>query len=176
MANISNSVIGTKDCYGCGLCVNVCKKNVLNLRLNECGFFETAAINVDFCVNCGLCKEVCSFKKDTKTYNPYLSFAGWSNNIENRKLSSSGGVAYEISKAALGMGYSIICVRYNIEEGIAEHYIADNLDDLKQSRGSKYIQSHTVKALGKIDRHKKYVFIGTPCQAASMRLFVENNA
>lgn len=173
MANISNSVIGTKDCYGCGLCVNVCKKNVLDLHLNESGFFETAAINVDACVNCGLCKEVCSFNKNTKIFNPCLSFAGWSNNIENRKISSSGGVAYEISKAAIGMGYSIICVRYNIQDGIAEHYIADNLDDLKQSRGSKYIQSYTVGALSKIDRRKKYVFIGTPCQAASMRLFVE---
>ena len=118
MANISNSVIGTKDCYGCGLCIKVCKKNVLNLHLNESGFFETAAINVDACVNCGLCKEVCSFNKNTKIFNPCLSFAGWSNNIENRKLSSSGGVAYEISKAAIGMGYSIICVRYNIQNGI----------------------------------------------------------
>lgn len=52
------------------------------------------------------------------------------------------------------MGYSIICVRYNIQDGIAEHYIADNLDDLKQSRGSKYIQSYTVGALSKIDRRK----------------------
>lgn len=173
MANISNSVIGTKDCYGCGLCVSVCKKNVLNLRLNAYGFFEPDAVNIDACVNCGLCKEVCSFDKDTIVFSPFLSFAGWSNDMENRKSSSSGGVAYEISKAALEMEYSIICVRYNVQKGIAEHYIADNLDDLKQSRGSKYIQSYTVEALTKINRHRKYVFIGTPCQAASMRLFVE---
>lgn len=174
MNDVTKSVIGTKGCYGCGVCVKACNKHVLDIQLNSDGFFEPIAINIDNCINCGLCKKVCSFSENLDIFsNPIQSFAGWSNVLENRNLSSSGGVAYEIAKKALEKGYSIICVRYNILKARAEHYIADNLNDLKASRGSKYIQSYTIDALRQIDRQKKYVFIGTPCQAASIRLYVE---
>lgn len=174
MSDITKTVIGTKGCYGCGVCVKACNKQVLDIQLNSDGFFEPVAINVGNCTGCGLCKNVCSFRKDFDMFSSLIkSFAGWSNVLENRKLSSSGGVAYEIAKNALENGYSIICVRYNILKARAEHYVADNLSDLKASCGSKYIQSYTIDALRQIDRHKKYVFIGTPCQAASVRLYVE---
>ena len=171
--NITKSVIGTKDCYGCGLCVKVCRKHVLDIQLNTTGFFEPIAVNIEDCVDCGLCQKVCSYNGEVDVFHPNLSYAGWSKNPENRKLSSSGGVAYEIAKTALEHGFSIICVKYNIEKKRAEHYIAENIDELNSSRGSKYIQSYTVDALKQIDRHKKYVFIGSPCQAASVRLFVD---
>lgn len=173
MKDVSKSIIGTKGCYGCGICVRVCGKHILDLKLNSDGFYEPVAINADGCTNCGMCSSVCSFHSTIKTYTPIKAYAGWSKNVENRKNSSSGGVAYELARYALSINYSFIGVRYNVEKKCAEHYITDNVDELKESQGSKYLQSFTIDALKQINRKKKYIFIGTPCQVASMRLFIE---
>ena len=175
MQDTSRSIIGTKGCYGCGLCVAACKKNVLDLRLNNDGFYEPIAIDIASCINCGMCSTVCSFSKKVKTYSPQHAFAGWSNDSENRKLSSSGGVAYEVAHYALSKGYLLIGVRYNVEKKRAEHYITSSITELKESQGSKYLQSYTIDALKKINREYKYIFVGTPCQVASMRLFIEKH-
>ena len=63
MSDITKTVIGTKGCYGCGVCVKACNKQVLDIQLNSDGFFEPVAINVGNCTGCGLCKNVCSFRK-----------------------------------------------------------------------------------------------------------------
>lgn len=40
----------------------------------------------------------------------------WSNSLQNRQLSSSGCVAYEIAMQALRIEYEVVGVRYNAKE------------------------------------------------------------
>ena len=52
----------TEICKGCGLCINVCPKNVLELnkdKLNSKGHHPGEAARPDDCVGCAFCATMC---------------------------------------------------------------------------------------------------------------------
>ena len=52
----------TDFCKGCGLCVNACPKNVLEIskdKINAKGHHPVEAINMDACVGCASCAIMC---------------------------------------------------------------------------------------------------------------------
>lgn len=171
MLNISNF----SDCYGCSVCAVACGRKAITMQLNADGFY-TPIVDVVKCVDCGVCLEVCAFndtnaKQDEKFSKS--SFAVWSNDKEVRRTCTSGGVAFELGRYLLKKGYGVIGCRYNSEEQIAEHYLAENEDELKDSIGSKYIQSRTLRGFSEIKKGKKYLITGTPCQIDSLRRYVQ---
>lgn len=164
-----------QNCYGCGVCALACGKHLIDIRLNNDGFYEPYINNLSACINCGLCVEVCAFSHEECANSlayPIESYGAWSKNLQIQRECSSGGVGYEIAKFALNSGYKICAVKYNIEEKRAEHYIATSLDELEASKGSKYIQSYTVGGFSKINRREKTVVFGTPCQIDSLRRYI----
>lgn len=169
------STANIKDCYGCGVCVAACAHKALGLRLDKRGFYSPYMQDKAACSHCGLCLNVCSYKdKDLARKNEVLEWnAMWSMNPKNRMMSSSGGVAYEIALKALEMGYEVVGVRYNTDKHMAEHVICTKPEEIDALRGSKYIQSYTVDAFEQLDRKKKYLVVGAPCQIDSLRRWVE---
>lgn len=166
---MNSSVSDISNCFGCGVCSMVCKRNLIDLTLNEDGFFKPIVDTLN-CVNCGLCRDVCAYINVNDSFNPVVSaYGAWSNNNTVRDTCSSGGIAYEISRYLLGKEFKICAVRYNPEKNIAEHYISECIEDLEESKGSKYIQSYTVDAFRKINLNDKYLIVGTPCQISSIR-------
>lgn len=163
------------NCYGCGVCSKPCPVHIIDLRLNEEGFYEPYLTEPDKCTHCGLCRDVCAYVKDelAQPNTPVVSYAAWSNDIQVRKKCSSGGVGFEIAKYLLGKGYKTVGVRYNAEKGRAEHFIASTLEELVQTTGSKYIQSYPVDGWKDIDRKGKYLVTGTPCQIDSFRYYMK---
>lgn len=163
-----------KSCYGCGVCAASCPKQLIDLRLDKDGFYEPYIVDLKKCTNCGLCVNICAYLRDKPelSVNCIDAYASWSNDKDIRRFCSSGGIAFEISKLLIQHGYKVIGVRYNVEKQRAEHYIANNIEDLIQSVGSKYIQSYTVEGLLNINRKQKYVFTGTPCQVDSFRRYI----
>lgn len=101
------------------------------------------------------------------------SYGAWSRDENVRRKCSSGGVGFEVGRYLLGDGYEVIGCRYNVERQRAEHYIAKNIEELIESIGSKYIQSYTPDAFNQIDRKKKYLVTGTPCQIDSFRRYIK---
>lgn len=168
------NIIGIKDCYGCGVCAISCPKHIIEIQLNDDGFYEPHLTNHDLCIDCGICRDVCSFLHDTPAVisTPQKSYAAWSKETAIRRKCSSGGIGYEIGRALISEGYKVCGVRYNVEKGRAEHYIASTVEDLIQSIGSKYIQSYTVDGFRAIDRKEKYLVTGTPCQIDSFRRYI----
>ncbi len=168
--NISN----IKNCYGCGVCAAACTKKIIDIRLNDNGFYEPCVINNQICTNCGLCRDVCGFlHKDLAIQSyPLKCWAAWSNDESIRFKCSSGGVGFEIGKQAIKEGYNVISCRYNPEEQKAEHFVTNSVNDFIQSIGSKYIQSYTAEAFRSIDKRKKYLLTGTPCQIDSFRRLI----
>lgn len=162
------------DCYGCGLCAVVCGRKIIDLKLNGNGFYEPTITDTERCADCGLCVEVCSFSQEKLAVEnkPMASYGAWSNNHQVRRKCSSGGVGFELGRYLIGEGYKVCGVRYNAEKGIAEHYIATTVEELVQSAGSKYIQSYTVEGLKAIDRKRKYLVTGAPCQIDSFRRYI----
>lgn len=173
--NKSNSIYGTTDCYGCGLCSVVCPKKIIDIKLNESGFYEPTITNIDVCTNCGSCLSVCSIKDNSLSADNGVvaSYAAWSNDSEVRRKCSSGGVGYEIGRYLIKEGYKACAVRYNAEENRAEHYVAANEEEFAASMGSKYIQSYTVDGFKAVNRKEKNLIIGTPCQIDSFRRYIK---
>lgn len=163
------------NCYGCGVCSKPCPVHIIDLRLNEEGFYEPYLTEPDKCTHCGLCRDVCAYVKDelAQINVPVVSYAAWSNDKQVRQKCSSGGVGFEIAKYLLDKGYKTVGVRYNAEKERAEHFIANTLEELVQTTGSKYIQSYPVDGWKGIDRKGKYLITGTPCQIDSFRYYMK---
>ena len=170
-----SNITGIHDCYGCGVCAFACPKQIIDIHLNGDGFYEPYIENPAKCVNCSICTSVCSFNDDRRAIDNQISYtaAGWSYDPEIRLKCSSGGVGYEIAKYLIGKGYSFIGVKYNVAEERAEHYLSETVEQISQSIGSKYIQSYTLSGFRNIDRKKKYVIVGTPCQIDSIRRYIK---
>ncbi len=162
------------SCYGCGVCEVVCGRKAITIQLNDDGFY-TPVVDSAKCVDCGVCLEVCAFNDTNVKQNQKFAqscFAVWSNDKAIRRLCTSGGVSFELGRYLLQKGYGVIGCRYNSEKHIAEHYLAENEEELKDSIGSKYIQSRTLLGFSQIKKGKKYLIIGTPCQIDSLRRYV----
>jgi len=170
---MTKNISDVSHCYGCGVCAKACSKKLIELRLDECGFYAPYLSDQSSCTSCGLCKDVCAFCNDTKANTPIKSYAAWSKNEEARIRSTSGGVSFEIGKYFINQGYKFCGVRYNLEQNRTEHYIADTMEELLSSVGSKYQQSYTIDGFRKLDKCNKYVVVGTPCQIASFRRYIK---
>ena len=170
-----NNISKIHDCYGCGVCVTACGRKIIEIGLNENGFYEPHLTDESRCTECGICTEVCAYLHDKlslteKEIHPY---AAWSKDHLVRRKCSSGGAGFEIGKYLLGQGYKVCGVRYDAEKNRAEHYIATNVEEFIPSAGSKYIQSYTVDGFKAINRKEKYLVTGTPCQIDSFRRYIK---
>lgn len=161
------------SCYGCGVCAVACSTNAISMIQNQDGFV-IPVVDDKKCTGCQKCLKVCAFN-DKALLDVSLfvhGYAAYSNNDDIRKSCSSGGIGYEFAKCALLEGYKICAVRYDVENRRAEHYMASTAEELSQSRGSKYLQSHTEDAFSNFMRIEKYLVVGTPCQIDSLRRYV----
>lgn len=164
-----------KNCYGCGVCAVACTKRIIDIRLNEDGFYEPYIMDMQLCTDCGLCVEICAYNHcelSSQYGKAKHSYAAWSNDAVVRRKCSSGGVGFELGKSLISSGYKVCAVRYNAEKIRAEHYVATTIEELIPSIGSKYIQSYTVDGFCKINKKQKYLITGTPCQIDSFRRYI----
>ena len=53
--------IDEKYCQGCGICINVCPKNIFQLSniRSERGYLMPEVVNEENCIECGLCEKLC---------------------------------------------------------------------------------------------------------------------
>lgn len=102
-----------------------------------------------------------------------------SNNSDILKRASSGGVMTQIALYLLSTNKidAVITNRfiYNGNMVRTETYIASNLDELLQGQGSKYCPTSTLSILSLLDKTKRYLLIGTPCQIAGFRMYAKGN-
>ena len=95
-----------KNCYGCGLCKNICPKNAINMCENSEGFFNPK-IDKNKCINCGLCEKKCLYLNEISVSKIDINNATYALQItdeESLKKSSSGGFFYEVAKNFIKSG------------------------------------------------------------------------
>ena len=53
--------IDVDECKGCGLCVNFCPKNVLEIskKVNAKGYFPAYQARPEDCITCAICCNIC---------------------------------------------------------------------------------------------------------------------
>ena len=162
------------DCTGCAACFNVCPQAAITMRENDEGF-KYPVIDTDKCVGCGLCRKACpvinACYNNDETPNCYVAMGG----DELRAVSSSGGAFSILAEKVLADGGKVVGAVFN-DDWTAEHALASDSRELAKMRGSKYMQSdigNCYKEVKKIlDKGKKVLFSGTPCQVAGMKSFL----
>lgn len=167
-----------ENCYGCGVCSIICPVDIVKIELNSEGFYEPVIYEHEKCIDCQLCLNVCAFYNEGVTMpNDKLeinkSYATWSNNTDVRQVSSSGGTGFEIGKKLIEKGYIGCGVKYEPSEYRAKHFLTTSVHEYRLSMGSKYIQSYTVEAFSQIEKGKKYLITGAPCQIDSIRRYIK---
>lgn len=165
-----------KNCTGCYACKSICPKKCIELKQDDQGFYYPK-VNEENCIHCNLCNKVCPIKNHPSVSEKTKFYAAQNKNEEVRKLSTSGGVFFELAKHMIDTG-NYVCGAGFDDKGIVIHKIINNLNDLSDLQGSKYVQSN----LNGIFEHirqilkegNKILFVGTPCQVAALHNFIDN--
>lgn len=163
--------MGIKVCSGCGACVAICPKKCLSLKMNDEGFL-TISDRGDDCIGCGLCEAVCPFLHEVPGKPASRSGYFICEDASLRTSSSSGGACAAITEVVLAKGWHVCGVIYDVSEKMAKHQIARTSREAMQFSGSKYLQSDPT-AIYEALVDGDCLVIGTPCQIAGARRFIE---
>lgn len=171
--NLNNNIskISTLKCTGCGLCENVCPHKAIEMAYDNEGFL-VPQINRKSCTNCGACKLSCpiSNKKIENSNNNTFGII----NSENIEKSSSAGCFYFLAKEFIKNNYYVCgCV---LDKNLhAKHIITDNIKEVYEMQGSKYVQSDIFEIFPQIKsilKNNKILFSGTGCQIDALRRYL----
>lgn len=160
-----------KLCTSCGVCSVVCPEGCIVMKRSSEGFY-IPEVDEDLCIGCGFCQKVCSkyYNDDGGSYiEEVIGYLAYSKNTEIRENASSGGLGKELTVNAIKNGFEVCGAEYNYKKENVQHIIIDNIEELDRIVGSKYIPSYTNEGFNKLDRNKKYLIIGTPCQIYGLR-------
>lgn len=169
-----------ENCYGCAACVEVCPKHAIKMVTNHEGF-QVPKVDLSLCVNCGLCEKKCTFlskQKSELNLNEAVCKAAFRKDVQKREQSASGGIAAVISEAFVEKENAVIGCAWS-EELVARHILVNNKQDVFCLQGSKYVQSD-MRGIYKniricLEKGKKCLFIGTPCQVGAVKNIFGNN-
>lgn len=165
-------------CTACTVCKNVCPKNAISLEYDKEGFLYPK-IDSDKCVSCGLCAKSCHvLNKHRNTKETSKVYYGYIKDQAVRKLSSSGGVFSAISDIVLKENGLIVGAYFDEKTKKILHASSDTVE-FSKFRSSKYAESEMGDILLEIEsalnKNRKVLFTGTPCECAGVRLKFKNN-
>lgn len=169
-----------KDCCGCSACKNICSQNAITMKTDEYGYVYPE-INYDKCIRCGQCKKICSYQNDVLLQDVRSAWVASSKDEKIIVNSASGGVFAVIAKKILEENGIVIGVSLEKIDGklIPKHIKIDSVDYLRKMQGSKYIQSDMgniyIEIKKELNKKKKVLFSGTPCQVAALKYFLGKN-
>lgn len=176
--SISEAVDKIK-CYGCGMCAVACIFGSISMVIDKDGFVMPN-VNEEKCVGCGQCVEVCpAVSSTTEQIGSKHVFAVRSRNRLLQLICSSGGAAATLGLSALENGWIYVGAVWDAQYQYARHKACKNLDSLLETIGSKYVQSIPSDVPARLlfddEQSEGVLFVGTPCQVAGIRNFLEYN-
>lgn len=169
------SVCEKEKCTGCFACYNICPQHAIEMIEDEYGFIYPE-INKQKCTDCGLCTKICPSINQVRTQKPTKSFAMWNKDETIREKSTSGAAATTFYSYILlqgGVGYGCD----NIKDGRVAFTRIENLNQLENIKGSKYVHAYIEDAYQNVKKDlkdgKRVLFIGTPCQIAGLKSYLQ---
>lgn len=168
-----------QECSGCKACESICPKNSISFIENDEGFL-IPTVDESTCVSCGLCYKKC----------PQLNSVTISDSLKLQKqevYASKGKDKYTLLESSSGGVFTIIATEVIKNNGVvfgcafdenfvARHISIKTVEELEKLRGSKYVQSNTMKTFLEAKSYLKkdipVLYVGTPCQIAGLRAFL----
>lgn len=164
-----------KECYGCGLCAEICPVGAIRMVENKEGF-KVPVVDTVKCVGCNKCDRFCIRLTESKKIDISKSdiYAFYIQNVAQRVCSTSGGAFYALAKSFIEQ-QGVVCGCVWNAEMEAEIVSSKTMADIKKMRGSKYVQSDILcfsSVSQALKDEKKVLFSGVPCQvAAAQKIF-----
>ena len=171
--------IPVKDCCGCTACASICPANAIRMQPDQEGFLQPV-VDDSLCYSCNCCEAVCPIINPpaiSKVFEACVVAQSKDTQVLNE--STSGGFVDALCKYVLEENEGYACGVAFDSEFMPHHKIVDSYEAAKAFRNSKYAQSdlgmvfQDLRNLLKID--KWVLFIGTPCQVAGLKSFLDGN-
>ena len=168
-------IIDKSKCCGCNACVQSCPKQCITMEEDEEGFLYPI-VNQSFCIECKQCEQVCPVTNTHDSRRPLQVFAAKNRNEEQRLRSSSGGIFILLAEHIIEQGGVVFGARFD-KNWEVEHVYAETLKELEPLMRSKYVQSrisNTYKEAKQfLKQGKQVMFVGTPCQIAGLKKYLQ---
>lgn len=168
-----------ESCCGCTACESICPHDAITITKESAGFLYPK-VDANKCVDCGLCIKTCQFKQDYSRYQNFdtpIVYAGRQKQLEEVAKSQTGGLSALIYKQFVSTGGYVYGVTFDEELNVVFKG-TDNIQDIQQFRGSKYVQADVRGIFAKIKEQLKndikVLFIGSPCQVAGLKSYLPN--
>ena len=161
-------------CTGCFACMNKCPKDAISSKMDDTGR-TLPYIDGEKCVGCKLCLRTCPVNNNAELFEPQICYAAQRRDIENRKFSTSGGIAAVLSEYVIAKNGSVFGAAVN-KVGKVCHICASTKEEIDKLRGSKYVQSDIGFSYNETEKElqkgKTVLFTGTPCQIAALKKYL----
>ena len=168
------NVIEKDQCTGCGACWQRCPVHAIEMREDQEGFLYPL-INEKICIDCKLCTRICPSVKGPALQEPRHVYAVKHKDDEIRYNSTSGGVFTALSDAVLQAGGIIFGACFDKQMRV-HHASASNTNERNRFRGSKYVQSDTLRTFQEarqvLNEGHWVLFTGTPCQISGLKAYL----
>ena len=169
-------ICNKESCTGCGACINICPTDSIKFQKDEEGFNQPV-VDDKTCIKCGKCIKTCPVNNNVERKKVDVAYAAVNRDNITLMNSSSGGVFTELAKYVIEKGGYVFGAAFDNKLKV-KHILVDNIKDIEQLKGSKYVQSDTKKtfqeALNLLKLGNLVLFSGTPCQIAGLRNVVGN--
>ena len=173
---MNDMICKKNECAGCYACVNICPKKAITMAEDTMGNIYPVIDNSK-CVNCNMCRNTCPAINKV-IFSPIKKcYAAFMKNKELRDESTSGGIASQLAYSIVTQnGVVYACSFVN---GTIQHIRIDNKEDISLMKGSKYVHSYIkdsyAKAKQDLISSKFVLFIGTPCQIAGLKRYLNKD-
>ena len=166
------------ECTGCMACINICPRKAIVLQQDEEGFLYPIILK-DNCIKCGACVKVCpqmNSKRSAENYDKKV-YAGWMKNRRLRRRSTSGGAFTAFAKEIMSNNGVVYGAGFDKDNKVIHKRITKK-SELKQLRGSKYVQSYIGNTFSQVKddilNGMPVLFSGTPCQIDGLYSYLGN--
>ena len=166
------------ECTGCTACACICPKNAIQMVVDEEGF-KYPIIDDKKCIGCNLCSKVCPMlKKYEKNENNIRCYAVYNKNEKVKKNSTSGGFFSALAEYVIKNKGIVYGAKFD-ENFNVFHYGTENINELSDFRGSKYVQSDIKNIFceigDKLEKNRLVLFSGTPCQVYGLKSYLQKD-
>lgn len=165
-----STIVDNGQCTGCMKCQYLCKVGAITFKNNEEGFLIPIVDNKS-CISCGNCLKNCSVN-DVLKKEPVKILAARNKDANYLEKCSSGAIFPALARYVFEKNGKVIATQMN-EQGDLEFAVAENMNQISNMLGSKYVQSYIGKNYSVIEKLLSegivILFVGTPCQVNAVR-------